>query len=263
MSDVGDLAAPAAEAAPETVPTAEPSLPEGESKPEVPEKTFTQAELDKIIQKRLHTESRRAEREAQARESRIQAEIEARVAKAQPQPKKPEGAPHISQFQDYESYIDALTDYKVAQNMRGVHQQTEAQRQAQQRAEFESRQKASVMPKVTAAKQKYEDFDDVALSFETSEAANAAMLKSKITGDLYYYLGSNPSEVARINEMDDPIDQVWAIKDLEAKLSAGPTVSKAPAPIVPSAGKASVSKPLGEQSYDEFVKSREAFRKRR
>lgn len=246
--------APAAQPAPEIESTADQSpAPEGESTPEVvPEKTFTQAELDKIIQKRLHTESRKAEREAQAREARIQQEVAERFSRLQPQTPQKTGEPVPESFKDYESYIDALTEYKVEQKMSGIHQQTEAQRQN----EFRRQQAATVLPKLKTAMEKYPDFKDVATSFDGApEPMQAAMLKSKHTGELYYYIGSNPDELDRISALD-PVDQVWAIKELEAKLTASPSPTKAPPPIVPNAGKSTVARSTFELPWKEFVAQR-------
>ena len=124
MSDIGNELVvdptppvPTAEQAPE--PPLEPVL--------EPEKTFTQKDVDDIIGKRLAKESRRAERDAQNRESRIQQEIAQRIQKIQPQQPVRTGAPKPDDFQDYESYIDARMDFKSEQYMSGIHQQGEAQ----------------------------------------------------------------------------------------------------------------------------------------
>jgi hypothetical protein len=217
------------------------------------ERTFTKKEVDHIAQKERATAYRRAEREAQQREERIRREVEERVARSQPQPTQPTGEPKVGQFQDYESYIAALTDYKVEQRMQGVRQQTEAQRQAQSQREHA----AQIQQKLSSAAAKYADFNEVALADDVpiSQPMAAAISRLKDSGEVAYYLGSNIEEAHRISRLD-PVDQVWEIKELERKLSAPPAVTKAPPPIVPTSGQSSVKKATFDLPWKEFVKQR-------
>ena len=240
-------------ATPEAPTTAvEPDAPEGES-PEQAPRTFTQDELNKIVQKEKFKESRRAEKlaEARLRAEYAERERDALQAKLNPQPAQPSGEPTPAQFQDYETYIKALTDFRVGEALKGVRKESEAQ---QQERAFKERA-AAIRPKVEAAKAKYDDFDDVAYSYDAPPAMQAAMLKSAHTGELYYYLGANPDERERIAAMDD-FDQAYAIRDLERTLTAPPSPTKTPAPIVPNNGKSSVSKKPSDMNYDEFAEYR-------
>lgn len=250
-----DSAVPVAEATPKPESTAEQvPIPEGEQQPEAaPEKTFTQSELNDILQKRLAKETRKAEREAQARESRIQQEITERMAKLQPPPPTQTDEPKPAQFQDYESYISALTDWKVEQRFGAVRQETQAQQAERERQET-ARQ---ILPKLKSASEKYDDFQEVATGFQAPQAMQAAMLKSSITGELYYYIGNHPDELRRISSLD-PVEQVWEIKSLEAKLKAPPAPTKAPAPIVPNDAKSASTKSTREMTDAEWDKWREA-----
>lgn len=240
-------------ATPEAPTTAvEPDAPEGES-PEQAPRTFTQDELNKIVQKEKFKESRRAEKlaEARLRAEYAERERDALQAKLNPQPAQPSGEPTPAQFQDYETYIKALTDFRVGEALKGVRKESEAQ---QQERAFKERA-AAIRPKVEAAKAKYDDFDEVAYSYDAPPAMQAAMLKSAHTGELYYYLGANPDERERIAAMDD-FDQAYAIRDLERTLTAPPSPTKTPAPIVPNNGKSSVSKKPTDMNYDEFAEYR-------
>lgn len=240
-------------ATPEAPTTAvEPDAPEGES-PEQAPRTFTQDELNKIVQKEKFKESRRAEKlaEARLRAEYAERERDALQAKLNPQPAQPSGEPTPAQFQDYETYIKALTDFRVGEALKGVRKESEAQ---QQERAFKERA-AAIRPKVEAAKAKYDDFDEVAYSYDAPPAMQAAMLKSAHTGELYYYLGANPDERERIAAMDD-FDQAYAIRDLERTLTAPPSPTKTPAPIVPNNGKSSVSKKPSDMNYDEFAEYR-------
>ncbi len=262
MSDIEstapvEVAAPVAAivATPESPPTAEvtDAPPEGESPEAAPEKTLTQSEVNKIVQKEKAQASRRAEKlvEARLRAEYAERERDALQAKLNPQPAQPSGEPTPAQFQDYETYIKALTDFRVNEALKGVRKESEAQ---QQERAFKERA-AAIRPKVEAAKAKYDDFDEVAYSYDAPPAMQAAMLKSAHTGELYYYLGANPDERERIAAMDD-FDQAYAIRDLERTLTAPPSPTKTPAPIVPNNGKSSVSKKPTDMNYDEFAEYR-------
>jgi len=216
-----------------------------------PEKMLSQSEVDRIIQKEKAKLQRRAEREAQEREDRIRREVEARVQKAQPAAPEIDG-PQPSQFKDYESYTRALAQYearKLFESYRQETQQQQQQRIAQERAQ-------AILPKIKSAAEKYEDFNEVATSFDAPPAMQAAMLDSDIAGELYYYLGQHQDELARIASLPE-IRQVRAIADLERKLSAPPpNTPKPPAPIAPSAANATVKKSTFDLPWKEFVKQR-------
>ena len=230
----------APEATNDLAPTAgQGDAPQGDTPEAKPEKTFTQAELNKIVQREKAQESRRAEKLAEARYRAEFAERELQAIRQASQPKQPDGEPKVGQFQDYESYIAALTDYKVEQRMQGMRQQTEAQ----QRAMSQREQASQIQQKLSNAAKKYADFNEVALADDVpiSQPMAAAISRLKDSGEVAYFLGSNIEEARRISELD-PVDQVWEIKELERRLSAPPALTKAPPPIVPTSGNSTVKK---------------------
>ena len=220
-------------------------------KPEVkPERTFTQKELDEILQKRLAKESRKIERYSRA-------EAELRLLKEQMQPKAEpvnHGEPKPEQFKDYESYIEAVTDWKVEQKFKGIQARTEQERQQQAQQSHEEKLRSNISK--TAAK--YDDFEDVVTNPEVpiTFAMRDAIGESEIGGDIAYHLGTNVQEAARIASLS-PVAQVKAILALEAKLNAPKKVTTdAPAPIVPNAGKGKVAKDPGQMTDAEYAKWR-------
>lgn len=262
MSDIGnepfvEPSTPAPESTADQAPVE--TLETPETPEAAPEKTFTQKELDDIIGKRLAKESRRAERDAQNRESRIQQEIATRLQKVQPAPVR-SGEPKPAEFQDYESYIAALTDYKVDQKMTGFHQQGEAQRQQQ----YQREQAQFVQKRLSTAASKYEDFNEVALSEDVpiSQAMAAYISESDAGGDVAYFLGKNLDEAERIHNLS-PTRQVIALDKLAEKLNGSPSNTRVPAPIVPNAGKAVVSKNTFELPWKDFVAQRRKETSRR
>lgn len=227
--------------------------PEGETPEAKPERTFTQSELNKIVQKEKAQESRRAEKLADARLRAEYAERQLNEYRQASHPKQPEGEPKPNQFQDYEGYIAALTDYKVDQRMRGLQQQSDAQRYAQSQRE----QAAQIQQKLSSAQAKYSDFNEVAMADDVpiSQPMAAAIARLKEGGEVAYYLGSNIDEARRISRLD-PVEQVWEIKELDRKLSAPPSTTKVPPPITPTIGTSTVKRPLEELPWKEFVRER-------
>lgn len=219
-----------------------------ESRPGVkPERTFTQKELDEILQKRLAKESRKIERYSRA-------EAELRLLKEQMQPRQEQpvnrGEPKPDQFQDYESYIEAVTDWKVEQKFKGIKAQTEQERQRHAQSQHE----AKIRENLTKAADKYDDFEEVISSPDliVTIPMRDAIGESDMGGDIAYYLGTNKQEAAQIAKLS-PIGQVKAILALETKLKAPKKVTTdAPEPINPSGGTAKVSKSPAEMTDAEF-----------
>ena len=229
------------------------------TEPEVkPERTFTQKELDDILQKRLAKESRKVERYSRA-------EAELRLLKEQMQSRQEpvnQGEPKPDQFQDYESYIKAFTRYEAAEARREAMEQEYQQRQQYAQSQHEERLRSNI--EKTAAK--YDDFEEVVTSIPeqyVSLAMRDAIGESDIGGDIAYYLGTNVHEAAKIARLS-PIAQVKAIIALESKLNAPKKVkTDAPEPITPSGSKATVSKSPNEMTDKEFSEWRKRHIKAR
>jgi hypothetical protein len=204
--------------APEQVATAAPE-PEVNS-PEVSteqteqqaEKTYTQAEIDAMIGKRLAREQRKWEREQAAKQAEVQ------TLKSTP--------PVADSFTDPEEYAQALALQKA--------QELVAQRDA-------AKQQAEIMEAYANSEEKvrdkYDDYDQVARNpnVPITEVMAEAIYASDVGPEVAYYLGTNVKEAARISRLS-PFLQAKEIGKIEAKLASDPPVKKtsnAPAPISP------------------------------
>ena len=204
--------------APEQVATAAPE-PEVNS-PEVSteqteqpaEKTYTQAEIDAMIGKRLAREQRKWEREQAAKQAEVQ------TLKSTP--------PVADSFTDPEEYAQALALQKA--------QELVAQRDA-------AKQQAEIMEAYADSEEKvrdkYDDYDQVARNpnVPITEVMAEAIYASDVGPEVAYYLGTNIKEAARISRLS-PFLQAKEIGKIEAKLASDPPVKKtsnAPAPISP------------------------------
>jgi hypothetical protein len=188
-------------------------------------KTFTQEELDAAIGKRLAREQRKWEREQQQRTAETQ------IVKAP-------SAATADQFESPEAYAEALAYQKAEELI--------AKREAakQQSAVLESYQERE-----EAARDKYDDFEQVAYNpkLPITNVMAETIQSSDIGPELAYYLGSNPKDAERISRMS-ALAQAKEIGKIEAKLAAEPPVKRttsAPAPISPVTARSS-----GAPAYD-------------
>lgn len=228
-------------AQPEPTATAEPVA---EPKPEEtkPPKTFTQQELDEILEKRLAKERRK--REELSRRLQVTEEL---ALRSRPEPKqeaKPvdSGEPQRDRFESYEAYLEARAEWRADQKVEQRFKAREAEATNQRAAQ--SQQEAAQRFREHAAKvaSEIEDFEDVlaASSAPLSQAmANAITRSGELGPRIAYHLAKNPDEARRIAALD-PAEQAMEIGFLKASVSKEPVKkpSKAPAPIEPvKAGK--------------------------
>jgi len=176
------------------------------------EKTYTQAEIDAMIGKRLAREQRKWERDQAAKQAEVQ------TLKSTP--------PVADNFNDPEEYAQALALQKA--------QELVAQRDA-------AKQQAEIMEAYADSEEKvrdkYDDYDQVARNpnVPITEVMAEAIYASDVGPEVAYFLGSNVKEAARIAKLS-PFMQAKEIGKIEAKLASDPPVKKtsnAPAPISP------------------------------
>lgn len=194
------------------------------------EKTFTQAELDDIIKKRIAKATAIAERKA----SKAYAEkLEGLARQPQAQQTKEvqiEGKPKLDQFEKVEDYVEAVTEWKLQ-----THQQTQARQTEEQRIQqFQKEIQAKAQSVFELAEQDPEFDNEVFESLPVSDPMAYAIMDSDIAPKLMVHLQKNPDEVDRISKLS-PARQAAEIGKLEAKLSVVEKVkpSSAPAPIKP------------------------------
>jgi hypothetical protein len=188
-------------------------------------KTFTQEELDAAIGKRLAREQRKWERD------QAQRAAETQIVKAP-------AAASVDQFESPEAYAEALA-YQKAEEL--LARREAASRQSQVLESYQEREEA--------ARDKYDDFEQVAYNPKLSitNVMAETIQSSDIGPELAYYLGSNPKDADRIARLT-PFMQAKEIGKIEAKLAAEPPMKRttsAPAPISPVNARSS-----GSPSHD-------------
>ncbi len=150
----------------------------------------------------------------------------------------PAGAPkpESKDFDSYEAYIEKLTEWNIDQ--REAAKQRKAAEESQ--AQAAKAQKESWDKELAAARERYDDFDEVALSdtLPINQATYETIVNAGKDGaDLAYYLGQHRDEAAAIFKLS-PTATMLALGKMLAKISADETpetqkpaaVTRAPKP---------------------------------
>ncbi len=196
---------------------------EGEEKQAPVERTFTQKELDEILQKRLAKSEARAER--RAKEAYREA-LEA-VTRTQPVQRQTSNEPTRDQFASDAEWIDAKVEYKL--QGRESATRAEAYRASQQSLNSKTEDLYAKAEKVHGFDR--ESFDELPIT----RSMAGALIESDVAPQLMAYMSANPDEVERIAKLSDA-RQAVELGKLEVKLQQSPKTTKATPPISPVTG---------------------------
>lgn len=199
-------------------------------------------------EKRIATLTRRL-RESEARNS------EKRETPAKDDA-KPQGKPKVSDFDNYEDFIEALADFKAEEKFTSLRERDKA---ASTEKDF-TRKYASGM-------KKFADWDEVVTDdVQISKTAVSALKETDDPAAIVYNLGKLPSsELDKFNDLS-PAKQALYIGRMEAKLEKGSKgnesserrTSKAPEPISPTRERGGkIEKDPDKMSFAEY----DAFRR--
>ena len=256
-------AAATATPAPDTTAAPDAQPPQaGEPKPDAkPERTFTQRELDEIVNKARAKESRRAERISYERARREIAESELQRLRQQPTTRADATQapgngekPRPENFKDWDAYNEALVDWKYDQRARSAFEATQRDHAGAKEAKFAE----AVQAGMAKGAEEFDDFEDVisAPGVAFTDAMVSALLKTNAPHKVAYNLASNPQETRRIASLD-VADQVLEIKKFSDSLMKPPEPTKAPAPIRPGKAEGGVSVTTDNASnYKDWLKAR-------
>lgn len=217
----------------ETTPPAEKTEGQQDEKTQA-EKTFTQAELDEILEKKTAKLARQRDKERAQREA-----TEQELRRFKPA-YEPTGEPQEDQFSTPKEYAKAYAKWELEQLTQSVN------------AEKAQKAEASFKERVSEFREELEDIPDASFDklsrLPLSDAAVEALLDSDMRAKLAVHLLNNKADVERIAQLS-PARQASELGKLEAKLSAAPAkkISSAPAPITPVGGKGSV---VSDDLYD-------------
>ncbi len=222
----------------QTVTDAEATEAEHTEEKETPVKTFTQEELDSIVQKRLAKERSKAERQvAQAYREALES-----VTRAKPAQADTPAEPTRDQFASDEEWVDA----RVQHALKKKESQESAKQQTRKSEELYS--EAEKIPGFDR-----DDFDSLPLTPQIAQF----LLESDASPKLMAYMVKNESEVERISKLS-PARQFAELGKIEGKLSSKPAIkpSTTPAPIEPIGRGKSTVKTAENMSMDEYMEMR-------
>jgi hypothetical protein len=198
-------------------------------------------------------------------ERRLDQGLLSRQEQQQPTPETaqpPAGKPRQEDFpNDYDSYIEALTDWKAAQAYHQIRHEQEAAR----RAEQETSQLQAWHGRLKTYRSETPDFDAVMQGAEDIEIPPYLQNEIKSYEDgpqLAYALAKDPDALARIVSLP-PAAALRELGRFEARQNIGQrtppvaAVSKAPEPISPVGRGSSVStKDPNQMSQQEYMRHR-------
>jgi hypothetical protein len=179
----------------------------------------------------------------------------------------PADKPKAENFDTYDAYIEALTDWKVDQT-----EKTKAKAEADKRAAADASERGKAWEKsVELAKARYEDYDEVlagAHAMPISQAMHNTIVESGDDGpQLAYWLAQHPDEVTRIaklspfaaaKELGKIVATFDGEEDDDSPADKQPKATKAPEPIAPVGRKSSKTSVQPDQmSYQDFKRWRE------
>lgn len=210
-------------------------------------KTFTQAEVDAIVQRQKLKVERRIHRDVEQR-------LRDQVAVT---------PPTRETFATDEDFTQAAIDHRAEVKARQLIEQREKQTAAE-------KQREAFIERAETVQERYPDFKQV--TENPSLPINGAMADfiedSEHGPDVAYFLGKNPGKAYEISQLS-PVRAARELLRIETELAARPKAnpSKAPEPITPvgTRGKASSSSmPSDSDPIDVWMqKERERVAKRR
>lgn len=264
MADTAEVAAPEqSQAAPTAAPqatdapaptasadSAAPVDPEAPKPGATPERTFSQEDVNKFLAKEVAKQRRRIEREMrlQVENEYLRRQGDAPRQDAQPNQTSGVGSgkPELKNFPDYESWVEAVADWRADQKIEArIKAESERHRVQSERAQSEERRAYFQERIVDKGNSLYEDFDDVALAEDLpmTEHMLETMAESDHGAVVAYFLGQHPDEAKRISKLSKPA-QVREVDKLIATLTKPAEPTKAPEPIKPNKGDGSASDTL-------------------
>lgn len=171
------------------------------------------------------------------------------------------GEPRQEQFQTYEAYIDARTEWRVQQEISKRDQTATQAKQTEQSAQRRAALEADLKKSEASIPDIREVVEMVTSdnSFPISPAMADAIMESDKAAALLYWLGKNPDRAASIYRLS-PFSAARELGRIEATLStpARLTATQAPPPPTTLRGGDVPSKDPTKMSESEYVKWRKA-----
>lgn len=193
--------------------------------------------------------------------SRLNAELAKHQSPQQKSTETPSKKPLPADYQTYDDYVDALTDFKADQATKKILGERDNQIRESDAVREHKTKVQAYEAKTEDARKLYADYDEAIAEYDdvpVSPVVTAALVDSDMGPEVAYYLAKNPDEFDKINKPGIGILEVnKAIGRIEARIELGRKsekaavkTTKAPQPIVPIKGSAVSPKNLSDDDVD-------------
>lgn len=174
--------------------------------------------------------------------------------------------PSRDDFDDYQEFLEARTEWKTKETIRaemakGAEERRQVQEQEQQR-QAQTSVEQQLEDRKAKGREKYKDFQEVALADDVPiNPLMAEIIAGSDNGeDMAYFLGKNRDEALRIARLS-PLAAAKELGALEASLKAKPVVvpktTTAPAPATPVSGSSgSATQDVASLDMDAYMAKR-------
>lgn len=241
------------------VPAVPPEVPPVAADVKVETKTYTQEDLDRIVNKVKKNARYQTKKEIEAYYQGRDSRPEPKEAPASSREVKP---PERANFDSYEEFLEAKAAFSgshaAEERIKAREQESADKRTTETRNKTLTEFQKKVSEKYPDIEERLENIADIVIHAGALEA----IADSDVGPDILNHLADNPKECERIASLS-PIAAIREIGRIEAKLEAKPepkkTASKAPAPITPGGGGSpSDDTPKDTDTIDEWMRKERA-----
>ncbi len=232
---------------------------------QTPDPASLQADIERLqaLREQREKEAKEAEDKAvywrkQKAESRAEF-FKEREKPPTPAPTTPEplAAPRKEDFDDYDKYVEAVTDHKVSVKLA----QWRAEEDRKRSSENSEKRLSEFQTRLQEGYQAYPDFGEVIEdpSLPVTAVMRDGLAELEHPADVAYYLGKNRAEAIKLSRMT-PLATAQELARIEVRLMAekgnpnpgGPKLPSAPPPIRPLGSSNTVDKSLEKMTQKEF-----------
>ena len=214
--------------------------------------------IPKGVQKRIDRAVRQ-KYEAEARANALAEQLEELKRQPRPQQAQAQGAPKLEDFDNFDDYITAKTEYLADRKIQATLSEREQRAAAAQAQAAQAKTAEGWQKRVAIASEEIPDFYEVVANADVpmTPAMQQAIVESDVGPKLAYYLATHPDEAADLADLS-PVAVIRALTRIEDKLAKPVKASSAPDPITPVGSKAKAEKDPSSMTDSEFA----AWRKR-
>lgn len=211
--------------------------------------------IDKLVREREDARREAAEKTREAEHYRRLAEEKAKT------PPKEDKRPQQGDFENYDDYVEALSEWKTRSTTRQVMEEERAQVRAEER-------QRQVDERFEAARKRISDFDEVVDKGRAAEHVIGIIGESDLVAELAYHLGKNPETARKLSAMS-PTAAAREIGKIEARIqdrlkadqppgkkkNSSPSIT--PTKYLGGGGSGKITKNPDNMSPDEYFRWRE------